>query len=363
MTTTMTPDRMRQTEQRAFDEGVPALLLMENAARGVAMALDDLLGHRKGRVLFAAGSGNNGGDAIAAARLYREMGGEAVIWLPLGCRTDSAKQNLAFARYRGIPVSETLPEGAFDAAVDGLLGTGLRGPASGEAEKAIDQLNALSLPVLAIDIASGIDGTDGAHGAAIQATVTAALHRVKPGTYLVQPRALSGKVLCLPIGLPQEDDAEGYIVYEKGDLPRLLPPRPMDAHKGTCGRVSLLCGSMGMAGAAAMAAESCLRAGAGLVTVLCDREVMPILQTLVPNAMCAEPQSAGAYDALLMGCGLHVSEEQYKRMQDVYDPEKPAVLDAGALRMLAQTPFALGKRTVLTPHAGEAAALLQVSVA
>lgn len=363
MNRTMTPALMQQTEKRAFDQGVPALLLMENAARGIAEVLDSMLNGKKSRVLFAAGSGNNGGDAIAAARIYREMGGEAVLWLQLSCKTDSARQNLAFARYLGIEVCESLPEGPFDAAVDGLLGTGLQGAARGDAEKAIEQLNALSLPVLAIDIASGIDGTSGAHGAAVKATVTAALHRVKPGTYLVQPRSLSGKVLCLPIGLPQDDNAEGIFIYEKSDLPHLLPPRAMDAHKGTCGRVSLLCGSMGMAGAAAMAAESCLRAGAGLVTVLCDREVMPILQTLVPNAMCAEPEKVGAFDALLMGCGLPVNDEQHQRMLSLYDPEKPTVLDAGALRMLAKAPFMLGKKTILTPHAGEAAALLGVDIA
>jgi len=358
---TITPSLMRAAEQKAFQEGVPSLLLMENAARQITDELKRMVGPLRGTVLFAAGSGNNGGDAIAAARLYKEDGGDSVIWLPHGCKTEDAGKNLAFARFIGIPVCEELPDLPFIAAVDGLLGTGFRGDARGEAVTVIEKLNSLKLPILSIDIASGLDGETGAHGAVVHATVTAALHRVKPGSYLANPRSVSGRVVCLPIGLP-DDGCDGYTVYDAADLKTLIPPRPTDAHKGSCGRVSLLCGSMGMAGAAAMAASAALRAGAGLVTVLCDNDITPILQTLVPNAMCMAADALPARDALLMGCGLPVDDEQCGRMMFQYHPDIPTVIDAGGLRILAEMPFDLSDKTVLTPHAGEAAAMLGIPV-
>ena len=148
---------------------------------------------------------------------------------------------------------------------------------------------------------------------------------------------------------------------------RWIPPRAADAHKGTAGRVLLYMGSFGMAGAAAMAARAALRAGAGLVTVAAPREIIPVLQTLVPNAMCVPAETLAeripAHDALAAGCGLGQSPETRAILSHLLAAEKgPAVLDADALNLLAAESFVLPSETALTPHPGEAARLLNVPV-
>ncbi len=358
---TITPQDMRACEQAAFQSGVPSLLLMENAARAVADALP-----KEGRALFVCGAGNNGGDGLAAARIHALRGGRSVVWLISGARTPDAQTNLAYARALGIPVLESQPLPAlegFDVVVDALFGTGLTRAPEGETAAAIEAINQSGLPVVAVDVPSGMDGeTGGIPGACIHAHTTVTFHRPKQGLYLTQKREYVGELRVEGIGLPARfDTAVGFPVYEEDDLPALLPHRARDAHKGDAGRVLLVCGGMGMAGAAAVCASACVRAGAGLTTVCCERDIMPVLQTLCPCAMCAETPKP--YDALAVGCGLGVSEGAWARIRAAFDPEKPSVWDADALNMLATHPeTTLGKRAVLTPHPGEAARLLNVTI-
>ncbi len=369
MRRTIEPAQMRAIEQAAFDRGVPSLLLMEQAAGEVTAAIERILAGKKSAVLFAAGSGNNGGDALAAARIYARHGNRAAVWLPLGCKTADAIVNLNYLRLcgnveiiEGMLTEQQLQ--AFDMIVDGLLGTGLAGTPTGAAAAAIKSINDSSVPVLSIDVPSGLNALNGAAERCVQAASTVTLHRPKPGLYLTRRRECMGELQVASIGLPQcVDDAAGYFVAEAKDLCRLLPRRAACAHKGDCGRTLLYAGHLGMAGAAIMAAQGALRSGAGLVTVCCPAELIPIMQTAVPSAMCVTAEHAPARDVQLFGCGIAESEQSWADILRLHDPAIPSIWDAGALNLLSRHPMTLGENAVITPHVGEAARLLGVTAA
>lgn len=393
----VTPGLMRALEQRAFSLGASPLLMMEEAADAVVQALLGALGGCAGkRVLVVSGPGNNGGDGLAAARRLIMRGARVTVWQVGGCKTEEARVNLAYAKALGVEILE-LAEGApaplprgYDAVLDALLGTGLTRPPEGLFLQVIEAVNALSAPVvLSVDIPSGMDGATGSvlfdesgRARCVHATHTVTLGYPKFGLYLTPARDASGKLTVAPLAIPTGDSAlslpgkcpalggferETAEVAQAADLPDMLPRRSLNAHKGTCGRVLLYAGSEGFAGAAAMAAKAALRAGAGLVTLACERELIPLLQTLVPNAMCAEIGAAlknpPAHGALAAGCGIGTGKRARAALLGLIENEKaPVVLDADALNLLASEPFELPENVVLTPHVGEAARLLHCPV-
>jgi len=361
----ITPEQMRRVEQAAFDAGVLSLDLMERASRAVADALVHMLGGAAGKtVVFFCGAGNNGGDGLAAARLFALQGGQAHIVLMDEPSTPDAGTNLHRAKQMGLPVHEDLPPHIHtDAAVDALFGIGLNRPLEGRAAALVHQINALGVPVLAVDIPSGMDALTGRSlGVTVRAQRTITFHRLKTGHCLAADQEALGALTVANIGLMDPPDMQAFEALEEGDLATQLPVRPRAAHKGSNGRVLLYCGSLGMAGAAAMAALGCLRAGAGLVTIACDERIIPVLQVLAPNATCLPLAQAldapPRHDVLLAGCGLGKGPGVWQGLSRLYDAGQPAVLDADALNLLAQHPMRLGSRTVITPHVGEAARLL-----
>ena len=385
----LTPDEMRAAEQAAFAMGVPSILLMEHAAEAVTDELEKALGGdcRGKRVLFLCGTGNNGGDGFAAARLFAMRGGRASVYMTGEPKTPDAKANRDWAEKMGVPLlnlrelaEKERPYGEsgftedFDGAVDALLGTGLRGApdemTAGLIRAAVSDFTGGKKPVIAVDIPSGIDGAaGGTPGAFMHADVTVTFHAPKAGLYLTGQRESVGKIVVADIGLwgmrglPEAEQPR--TAYTPRAL-RFLRRREVNAHKGDCGRVLIYAGSLGMAGAAAMCAKAAVTAGAGLTTVACEREIMPVLQKLVPGAMCADIAEAAkrppAYDVLALGCGLSQSEEIWRNILKLWDPEKPSVWDADALNLLARHETALGENAVITPHPGEAARLLGRSV-
>ncbi|MBR3106037.1 MAG: NAD(P)H-hydrate dehydratase [Clostridia bacterium] len=380
----LTPEEMRRTEQKAFDLGVPSILLMEHAAIAVVDELEKALGGScdQKQVLFLCGTGNNGGDGLAAARLFAMRCGKPIVYMTGEPKTPDAKINRTWAEQMGIRVlnlrdipAESLPYSesgfyeAFDGAVDALLGTGLHGEPDALTSSIMNA--ALSdftrrKPVIAVDIPSGIDGTTGdAPGAFIHADVTVTFHAPKVGLFLTNHRDAVGKIVVADIGLWQMlglPDAEpSRNVYTPRAL-RFLHPRDITAHKGECGRVLIYAGKTGMAGAAAMCAKAAVTAGAGLTTITCEKEIIPVLQTLVPNAMCMEIGEAiknpPVFDVFAVGCGLGQSEEIWQNILKLWNPEKPSVWDADALNLLAKHEMKPGENAVITPHPGEAARLL-----
>ena len=371
----LTPRDMKRTEQNAFSRGVPSILLMEHAAEAVVRALATVLGGSCAgkRAAFLCGPGNNGGDGIAAARLFQQQGGCARILLTADPQTAEAKTQLQWARFMpGMAVNRYVeqPLSGYDAVVDALLGTGLKGAPDGMTADAIRAANGCGVPIVAVDIPSGIDGETGAcaRDTYIRAAVTVTFHAPKPGLYLTDDREAVGRIEIADIGLwdtedmyPADLDLDCRLLLP--EMLRRIAPRKLNAHKGDFGRVLICAGSLGMAGAAIMCAKAAIAAGAGRTTVACPRDVMPILQMAVPNAMCVDIEDAvknpPAYDVLAVGPGLGDKEENWRNILALYDPARPSVWDADGLNLLARHEMKLGINAVMTPHPGEAARLLR----
>ena len=382
---TISPLDMRDMEQAFLTgTGYPSVLLMEHAAQAVVRELAPLAGEG-GRVLFLCGSGNNGGDGCAAARLWMQRGGRADVWLlksPSQMKGD-AGMNACLLNACGAALNvlygeaPEIPEGCA-AVVDALYGTGLSRALEGAALSAVQRVNESGLPVVAVDIPSGVDGATGqALGEAVRASVTVTFHRPKHGHLLFPGRALSGRLVVEDIGiLPEWDGAQGYDVLEEADARALLPVRARDAHKGTNGQVLVAAGSEGMAGAACLCAQAALRAGAGLVTAACPLPVLLPLQMNVPCATAKVVSDGGQLDAragkklydllqgkraLAVGPGLGRGEGVWRAIEPLVKSDVPKVVDADALNLLAQAKGRVGRNTVLTPHPGEMARLCGVT--
>ena len=378
----LTSNEMRLLEQRAFAQGAPSLLVMENAARAAHAELQNLLGDVNGKdILYLIGPGNNGGDGLAMARLCFLTGGRPRVLLTGQPKTPDALTNLSYVKALKIPIlewtqdeGESIPLPKPDAVVDAVYRTGFHGLLPPPLQRLAGIVNKWVVPVLAVDTPSGIDCLTGdAEGEIIRASVTVTLGHIKTGLCLCRRLNLIGELRPVSIGLPpaayQALESEKLLsALEPGDLKSRLPKRAKNAHKGDCGRVLLYAGSMGMAGAAGMAAQAalaCLRAGAGLVTIACEEEIIPILQALAPNAMCIPVRKAVSdppkYDVFAVGCGLGQSEEIWNNIIALWQKNTPSVWDADALNMLARHPMVLGEKSVMTPHPGEAARLLGVT--
>ena len=399
MIRTISPREMKRVESRAMAErDVTGEELMERAAGHVAAAAERRLAGMSGRVLCICGTGNNGGDGMAAMRLLRSREPERPIalWLLEGTLSpDASLQRRRLAEEAPDIAVELIREGdglpalPADTAcvVDAVFGTGLSRPVAGHAAglcRLMGEAYERGTPVVAVDIPSGLHGETGkVLGNAVYATETVTFHRPKTGLFLGAGPDLAGRMTVASIGiLPEWDDAEGFRVAAAEDVSRWFPPRPRDCHKGSFGRVLVLAGSRGMAGAAAICALAALRTGAGLVRVACSEEVVDVVQQLCPCATCV-PLPAGRKalkpladacawaDALALGPGLGMGPvararvgQALKSLRGSGGP-KPAVLDADALNILAldrethETAFSPWH--VFTPHPAEAARLLGIS--
>ena len=390
MLKTITPADMKALETRFMQENhIPGALLMERAALGVAEAISRYTD--KGTAVFLCGPGNNGGDGYAAARLWAVRGGTShVIEITADVRGD-ALLNRSKALDAGIPIRSVADYGDTplpDVIVDALFGTGFSRPADGFAATLIhwanDHGHFADVPVIAVDIPSGIDGTTGkALGEAVRATETVTFHRVKQGLLLGDAPDYVGKITVQPIGIPLDGEIDmdypGVTVLEPADLDSGLFRRPQTCHKGDFGRVVLFCGSQGMAGAAALCANAAIRSGAGLTTILCRESLLPILQTLAPGAMCTVlpekdgvllPEAASVArealyraDAACIGCGLGQTDDLLPLLHAFREADCPILWDADALNLLARynALLPLKESDIITPHPGEAARLLGAS--
>ena len=386
--TVLTPRQMRGYEQEAFSRGVNPLLLMEDAARALRNRLIPLLqAAASQRVLIACGPGNNGGDGAALGRLLLLEGYETLLVAVGDPATESARTMRAWydvlgGRTLSCPdasaldlISAETETFRPDCVVDALFGTGFHGEVNEFYRRILWWVNDLNARiVLAVDIPSGMNGADGnvdtdatfGCPVCVRATHTVTLGCWKPGFFLTKAPEYAGELMLARIALPKPEP-ETDLRLITSEAMSWIPPRPVDAHKGTAGRVLMYMGSEGMAGAAAMAARAALRAGAGLVTVACPREIIPVIQGLVPNAMCVPDETLSgripAHDVLAAGCGLGQSEKTARTLAGLLEQETGiAILDADALNLLAQAPMKLPERTVITPHPGEAARLLNLPV-
>lgn len=387
MLRTITPAEMKRVETRVMQNtALTGERMMQNAAAHVARAVERLSAGRQGPVICYCGNGNNGGDGLAAMRMLAEDNPsfEGACRMLSGALSPDARRERERLNERAprVAVTGLEAEGFSKPAcvIDALFGTGLSRPLEGEALAACRRINAWrarGVPVVAVDIPSGLSGLTGdVLGDAVRATVTVTFHRPKPGLYLKEGPDCAGEIVVADIGLtaPEAaayDDAGGLFVFQRSDF--LLPARRRGAHKGCFGKVLLWAGSRGMAGAAAICATAALRSGAGLVMVACPEAVVDIVQTLCPCATCLPlPEDAEAAwalledrlswaDALGAGCGLGTGPWAKALLERLCvwleGHALPAVLDADALNLLAAT--GQSPRGVwVTPHPAEAARLL-----
>ncbi|RJX28758.1 MAG: NAD(P)H-hydrate dehydratase [Desulfarculus sp.] len=397
----VTAEQMRHCDRRTIEDvGLPGMVLMENAAQGAVRVLIKALGDPDGlRVAALCGRGNNGGDGLAMARILANRGAECTAYLlaPAESYRGDAAANLAVARACGVEVVEAPDEevlaalapeiAGHDVYLDALLGTGLNQEVGGHFRLAIEMLNQLSSPVLAVDIPSGLCADTGAPlGAAVHADLTATFGLVKQGL-VIDPAGHVGQLHLVDISIPPAVTAELDVtcrLLEASLAAELLPPRPPEGHKGSFGHLLVVGGSMGKAGAACLAAMGGLRAGAGLVTLGLPAELLPLAQTKLTAVMAAPLAQTPAgglaaeagytvlemlaeRSALVLGPGLGREEQTVEMARAVARAcRRPLVMDADGLYALAevwgQVRFQ-AQTTVLTPHPGEAARLLGVDAA
>jgi NAD(P)H-hydrate epimerase len=392
---------MRKLDQKAISEfGIPGMVLMENAARGVVNALfrsfPDLLTSRVG---ILAGRGNNGGDGLAVARYLANRGVPCRIFL-LTAQEElkgDAATNLEILKKMGVAIQEILnlreweeQKALVDSAdllLDGIFGTGLKGNVEGFYREIIESVNSLKKPVVAIDIPSGLDADSGqVLGACIQAQITVTFGLAKRGLFVHPGAQAAGKVVIIDISIPSpavEGERIQDHLLEGADFIPVLLPRRRDAHKGQFGHLFVLAGSPGKTGAAALVSETALRIGTGLITLGIPESLNSILEEKLTEVM-TEPlpetrektlalsaqqrifELCSRKTALAIGPGLSLNSETIRLVQQlVRKSPLPAVLDADALSALAakmETLRKSRKALVLTPHPGEMARLAETSI-
>lgn len=349
----LTADEMRAAEHQAIEGwGIPSLVLQEHAALG-ALALVPL-----GEPLnVLAGPGNNGGDALALARLARLQGREVAVWSPVAqpeWHGDAALQARLWAGLGGTILTGGDPGERMRTwrgwVVDGLFGLGTSRPLDGPAVSWVQALNASGLKVLALDLPSGLDPSLAElPGEAVRATRTACFGARKICHGLLPAREHCGEITVIPLPLGQALEARICLLERP-----VLEPRAWNAHKGSFGHVVIRAGSLGMSGAAVLAALGALRVGAGLVTVLAEPEVRAEIAGQVPEAMVQPWRGTlpTEFDVLLVGPG---------GISQVPDWDGPLVVDASALKEGEGKHWMARPGTAITPHPGEFARLFRLS--
>ncbi len=371
---------VRAVDRWAIEEvGVPSLELMEAAGRAVAEAVAGLA--PEGPIRVVCGKGNNGGDGFVAARLLREMGFEVealLLWPGEELRGDAA---VNFERFggellEGDPAERLNGSGAV---VDAIFGTGFEGAPREPAATAIEAINRCGAPVVACDIASGVDASSGeVAGEAVEADVTVSFHAAKLGQRVAPGKWHSGELRVAPIGIPDGAPSEAVGGEIDPAVLALAPRRGPRSTKFSSGQVAVAGGSRGLTGAVRMASLAAIRAGAGYATVAVPADLEMVFELAQPEVMsvgcpggdgCLVPASEKALlrtfegaAAGVFGPGLGRDPGSFELARAaVAKIEAPLVLDADGLNAFAGRLGELAARpapTVLTPHAGELGRLL-----
>ena len=360
------------------NEPIASIDLMERAARALTAAILERYAGREFAIF--AGSGNNGGDGLAVARMLHCAGCRVAVWLinPKGKLSPDCAVNLECLQALGVPVVQvsdvfTMPSIDSGAVIiDALFGSGLDRPVvNGVFAAVIRGIDACSNEVVAIDMPSGLLGGDNEPSLQliVLATLTLTLQFPKLSQLFAENEMFVGELKILDIGLSPRAIAETFSPFEftcKEDILPLMKPRAKHSHKGSYGRALLVAGSRGMAGASVLAARAALRSGVGLLTVHVPAANNPIVQSAVPEAMTSIDSNeccfsdfinVERYTAVAVGPGLGQSAESEAALLHLIDNCRvPMVLDADALNILARNPGYLQRLpqgSIITPHVGE----------
>lgn len=376
----LTAAQMREVDRLTIERGIPGIVLMENAGQRVVEFLAERFAPLASqRIAIICGKGNNGGDALVVARQlhtrFAPRSLDVVLTIDPAELQGDAAANFRMLTACGCPVLRdvTAETRIATLVVDGLLGTGLKGPAAGAVLESIRDINS-GFPlakIVSIDIPSGMPSDSGAPlGESVRADYTVTFTALKVSQALPPNCDHMGDLSVAPIGSPAElyQDVSLELV-EQDQFRDLLAPRNPGAHKGDFGHVLVIGGAQGKTGAAAMSGLAALRAGAGLVTVACSElnftAVAPELMTApLPDSRTIS-EVTKKKDVIAIGPGLGASPELVSLTRSlVAKSDLPMVVDADALNALAGSAWSSGdKFRVLTPHPGEMSRLTGKSAA
>ena len=393
--------QMREADRQTIDDvGIPSIVLMENAGRQAVAAMEaafeDLATSKVG---VLCGRGNNGGDGFVVARTLAQRGIEATVFLlgSVGDVRGDARINLEILGRVGLTVVEVTTAQEWelhfseisecDLIVDAIVGTGFHGPLTGLLETVVADVNGLGVPVVAIDLPTGVSAdSHELEGEAIEASMTVTLAAPKIPLILPPADAYGGDLVIADIGIPaaviDELDGPWLELLTRERMRELVPARAADSHKGDFGRVLVIAGSIGRTGAAHLTALGALKSGAGLVTIAAPRSCVATLAAMMPEYMTEglEETAAGTIDfsavdrvldlkadIIAIGPGLGQDPSTAAFVQAIVERAgAPLVLDADALNAFSGDPERLtgrdGVDVIITPHPGEMARLLNVSI-
>lgn len=358
-------------DRLAAKRGTPTLRLMENAGRAVAEAAQGLL-PEGGAVLIACGPGNNGGDGYVAARVLAGRGYRVTLAATGRPRDGSDAATMAPLWDGPVEALDDVKSDGFDLVIDALFGAGLARDLEGPVLAFLDALQESGVPVLAVDVPSGVDGDSGqVRGGAAQAVLTVTFHAPKPGHYLEPGASLCGDLIIAPIGIP-DDAAEAIGVRTWLNGPELaldaLNPPETTGHKYARGHALVFSGGIEGAGAARLGARAALRIGAGLVTIAAPDEALSAHSAALDAVMVRRAAhwndllADRRKNAVLLGPGGGIGGPMRHAIRDALGPERHVVLDADALTSFAGEAVHLRDliaakgaegRVVITPHEGE----------
>lgn len=391
----VTAAQMQSLDRRTITEAhVPSSVLMERAGEGVVTHLEQRYGPVRGKTIaIFCGKGNNGGDGLVVARLLHRRRALVHVFLlapPADLSRDAAGMYRRFVRTAARTAVKPFHSAdqvralvaSCDFVIDALLGTGISSAVTGHYRDAIDLINDVHRPVIAVDIPSGIHADSGAVlGRAVRASMTVTFGLPKLGLMVGPGIDHAGIVQIVDIGIPpayiEAIDSRIVLLTRKAVI-ATLPPRQPSSHKGTFGHAGIIAGSVGKTGAAALAAKAALRVGAGLVTVATPSSINDVLEAKLLEAMTVPmPETKArtlarssldrvvtfmqARTAVAIGPGLSTHPETVELIQSLMKHlERPTVLDADALNALTgRTALLTECKTppIITPHPGEMARL------
>ncbi|MCR5747294.1 MAG: NAD(P)H-hydrate dehydratase [Lachnospiraceae bacterium] len=379
----LTSKQMADADRYTQEElGLKQCVLMERAALSAYSVIDERADMKTLRILIVCGPGNNGGDGLALARIMRERDIYPDVLLLSDKMSQGELEQLELLNkiYPEIRVIKELPSGSYDLIIDAMFGISLNRPIEGIYEKAVDYINnchRMGAMVIALDIASGVDATDGSlKGSAVMADITVSFGTFKAGHMLYPGALYSGEVILKDIGIPSSvmDSRADIRIFHDSEIK--LPARSPYTNKGSYGKILVIAGSNGMAGAAILCAEAALRSGSGMVRIYTDESNRQIIQTALPEAIVSTysgkmekselDEAFGWCDTVAIGPGLSRSESAKEIVRyTIENAGVPIVIDADALNIIASDADILANSSadvIITPHVGEMSRLTGVPV-
>ncbi len=382
----MTAQQMQAADRAAIENAkIPGIVLMENAAVACVCQIESKFDIKRTSFAVFCGKGNNGGDGLAIARHLFNKGAEVYVYLTSGSNfCGDALINFEVLRAMGVTIisidNTSLIRNfvkSADVVIDAMLGTGINGGASGMIKNVIEEINDTAKFVLSVDIPSGADADSGAvETVCVKADMTVTFAAYKKAMFLYPAADYCGEVVLADISIPAYiTDIKGGNVYAscREAVEAVFPKRYNNSHKGNYGRVMMIGGSVGMAGAIAMSSKAALKCGAGLVTAAVPVSINNIIQTKIDEVMTLPlPEEGGRIsksvserlarrantcDAVLIGPGLGRSENITEFVADFLPRlNVPAVIDADAIYALSKNIKILescNNELILTPHSAE----------